>query len=300
MRTALVIVLGIVLAWPGRPLNARETRQLKSASKWVLNYAEDSCRLARSFGDGDRQVTVFLDQFAPSEWFKVMFLGKSIKPRSDGRPIDATVRFGPNEAETDITGLMGTTGDLPTFLVERALRLAPLTPAEEAASEDAKRREMAFEPAPIGAEREKAATWLELRKVLRFDLVLETGRMDQPLAALRQCSWDTVKSWGLDVDQQKTLSRKPIKKPGTWLRSSDYPEAMVRGGYQGVVHFRIIVDEHGKPTSCHIQDSTRPKEFDEVVCRSVMKRAEFEPALDANGRPVRSYWSQTVHFRLEY
>jgi TonB family protein len=299
MRAALTIALGALLVWPSGALSATERRQLKPTSKWVLNYAEDSCRLARQFGDGDDQITLFLDQFGPGEWFRIMFLGKSLRSRSDTRPLRGTIRFGPHEAEADVAGLMGMTGDLPTFMVERAQRLAPLSAAEKAASEDAERRGMEFEPEPISAERERAATWLELRKAFRSDFVLETGRMDQPLAALRQCAWDTVKSWGLDVDQQKSLSRKPVAKPGIWIRSSDYPAAMIRGGYQGLVHYRIIVDENGKPVSCHIQASTRPKEFDDVVCRSAMKRAEFEPALDANGKPVRSYWRQTVQFRLE-
>ena len=29
-----------------------------------------------------------------------------------------------------------------------------------------------------------------------------------------------------------------------------------------------------------------------------MKRARFEPALDADGRPVPSYWRQTVNYRI--
>lgn len=179
-------------------------------------------------------------------------------------------------------------------------RLAPLTREEQAASDRARRRGDRFDPAPIGPAREAAATWLEVTKAVPQDLLLVTGPMHQPMAALRKCSWDTVKHWGLDVEQQKTLTRKvsPKNHPSRWLNSSDYPASMVYGGYHGLVTVRMIVDGNGNPTSCHVQRSTQPKEFDDVVCRSTMRRARFEPALDAQGKPVPSFYVLTVRFQL--
>jgi TonB family protein len=300
MRSALLIALCVGLVLPSASAQARETRRLPSSSKWVVNYADDSCRLLRTFGEGDREVIVIFDQFEPGDWFKLTFLGKSVKPRNSLRPIGAVLRFGPNELKSEVTGMPATTGTLPTFIVDTSQRMVPMTEAEQNAAKSANRQNLPFDPAPVAADREKAVTWLELNKVLQFDLMLETGRMDRPLAALRDCSWNTVKSWGLDVDQQKGLTRRPFptRNPATWFRSSDYPENMLRGGYEGIVNFRVMVDEHGKATSCHIQASTRPKEFDDLVCRSVMKRAEFKPALDAKGKPIPSYWRQTVDYRM--
>ena len=74
--------------------------------------------------------------------------------------------------------------------------------------------------------------------------------------------------------------------------------SMLRDGYEGIVNFRLLVDQAGKPTDCEVQRSTRPKEFDDAVCRAAMRRAEFEPALDAQGKPVPSYWIATVNFRI--
>ena len=124
--------------------------------------------------------------------------------------------------------------------------------------------------------------------------------MAKPLASLRECSWATVKLWGLDVDQQKRLTRRAEPKGHTtdWFNVDDYPPKMFKAGHQGIVNFRMIIDETGEPLSCHIQESTRPKDFDDAVCKAVMKRARFEPALDAQGKPVASYWRQTVRFLL--
>lgn len=280
---------------------ARDVRHLQPSSKWVVNYADDSCSLGRSFGEGNRKVNLILQQFVPGDSFNIMFVGYPVEPVNPVRPIKATLQFGPNEEKSDETGLTATTTKIPAFILDGMQRLAAPTKAEKSAAESATRRNLPFDPPPIGPAREKAAIWLKLGKILRFDLVLETGPMDKPLEALRACAWDTVRSWGLDVEQQKHLTRKawPAQSPYKWFSSDDYPRDMFIGEYEAIVHFRVLVDENGEPTSCHIQASTRPKEFDEVVCKQLMKRGKFGPALDAQGKPVRSYWRQTVQFRLD-
>ena len=300
MRKLLSIALIAGMVSPA-PALAKEPVRLRSSSKWLLNYADESCRLARKFGEGDQQVTLFLDQLEPGDWFQIVFYGKPLRTLTRDAPrADLTFRFGPNEAAEDVDANAGTLAELPAVLISGSHRIAPLTAAEKAVRDAAHERGEDFDPPTLGAEREKAASFLEISKGSRLDIVLETGPMSAPLTALRECAWDTIRSWGLNVEQQKTLSRKVArtnpKKP--WLTSRDYPTEMLRGGYEGVVNFRLLVDASGNPTSCHIQTSTRPKEFDDAVCRAVMKRVKFNPALDAKGNPVPSYYRQTVNFRL--
>jgi TonB family protein len=303
MRSLLAVALSVAIAGQGAPLHARDVLRLKPSSQWHLDYAEDSCRLARKFGEGKQEVILFLDQFEPGDEFYIMLGGGDLlRPKNEVRPIKVTLRFGPHEAENKLTVDTGTMEEKRALIVSGGQRLAPLTKAEEAVVQDSIKKDgPRFIPAPLGVEREAAATWLELTKGMRKDLILETGPMDKPMAALRTCSWDTVKLWGLDVDQQKSLSRRayPKRGPHTWFHARDYPKEMLRGGYEGIVNFRLVIDEAGRPTTCHVQKSTRPQEFDDVVCRSVMKNAQFEPALDAQGKPVPSFWRQTVYFRLE-
>jgi TonB family protein len=298
MRILIAIIAAVGAASIVAPAQARDVRRLQPSSKWVIDYADDSCRLSRSFGEGDRKVMLFLEQFVPGDTFNMMFVGKSVDLRSQRDK--ASVRFGPNEEESEETGVAATTNNTPAIILHGHQRLAPLTDAEESAAKAAVDRNMPFDPPPIGAAREKAATWLELGRILRFNLVLETGPMDEALAALRECSWDTIRSWGLDIAQQKSLTRRayPTQAAYSWFSDDDYPGKMLIRGYEGIVNFRVLVDETGRATSCHIQSSTQPKEFDDVVCRVVMRRARFHPALDARGKPAKSYWRQTVTFRM--
>lgn len=292
LRMAFLGLLGL----NAQPLQA-EVWSVAPSSKWVVEYADDSCRLSRSFGIGDDQVILVMDQYEPGDTFSLIFAGKRIVPRRQVSPMTALIRFGPHEAASDILGMPGEAGGHRAFIVTTQVRLAAPTEAQQRAWKEPDRG--VIEP-PIGETRERAATWLELNDMLRQDLRLETGPMDKPLAALRACSWDTVKLWGLGVEQQKNRSRKPYSKvpSSAWFRVDEYPERLLDRGYQGKINFRVMIDEKGKIESCHIQESTRPKEFDDLVCRSVMRRARFEPALDAQGKPIRSYWRQTVTYRI--
>lgn len=297
MRRFLIPAASVGLVLPAAPAHAQDVLHLQPSTPWVLDYAEEHCRLARNFGDGDQLVTLILDQFEPGDWFRISLTGKPVEASRTKK--DSALQFGPNEPAAEIAGTIATVDrNKPAFLVDSAQRLAPLNAEEKRAQEAARKNRISFEPTPIGPEREAAATWLELRNAFRQDLRLEIGPMDKPLAALRDCSWDAVRSWGLDVEQQKTLSRKPIPNEGDWFAPTDYPTSMLRSGDQGIVNFRLLVDRAGKPTICKIQVSTRPKAFDDAVCNAVMRRARFQPALDAHGNPVPSYWRQTVVFKL--
>jgi TonB family protein len=242
-----------------------------------------------------------LRQFVPGDSFETSMVGKPLRKLRSAGQVHATLYYGPQEAEAKAQAVPATMNDVPALIFHGAQRVASLTPAEEAAVEEAAKRGLPFELAPVSPARERAATWLKLGKALPFDLVLDTGPMDKPLAALRTCSWDTIRSWGLDVEVQKRLARKaqPTRQPFSWFSADDYPDEMVRQGRQAIVHFRVIVDEAGKPASCHVQVSTRPEAFDDVVCGKIMRNARFHPALNAQAEPVRSYWRQTVVFRIE-
>ena len=298
MRSLISLVLMVSIPSTAVAAKPREVRRLQPSSQWVVDYANESCSLGRSFGDGDRNVTVFFDQFEPGDTFNLTLIGKPLDSR-DGWPT-VTVQFGPDGEQAEAVAVGATNNNKPAIILQGGQRVVPLTKAEKAARKKAANDSLPFEPAPIAPAREKAATWLRLGNLSSFDFVFETGPMDAPLDALRTCSWDMVKSWGLDVEQQKHLSTKarPTEPPVKWFSADDYPTKMLRGGYQAIVNFRLLIDETGKATACKIQVSTRPKEFDDVVCAKVMKRARFHPAVDAQGKPVRSFWRQTVNFRL--
>lgn len=102
---------------------------------------------------------------------------------------------------------------------------------------------------------------------------------------------DLIKTWGYDPLVQASLSRPatPVTAQDTWLRSSDYPRGMLMMGASAIVQFRLDIDEAGLVSGCHVHEVTKAEDFTAVTCRALTARARIIPALDTQGKPVRSF-----------
>jgi hypothetical protein len=299
MAKSLVASLIIVALTMSSPAIAAAPAPLvlKPTSSWQVNYAEERCRLGRQFGDGKQTVLLFMDRFSPSEYFRLTIAGKRIQ--TSVQKGEANIQFGPSEQEQKIAFLAGNLGKEPALIFSSSARVAPPSGSELLAMKDRENAERVVIQ-PISEDRQKAIRYLRIGKPLQTPLMLETGSMRGPLAALDTCIDNLLSSWGVDVEKHKTLSQRatPLEPPGKWIVSSDYPIAMLAAGQPALVNFRLNVGPDGIPTACHIQATTRPKFFDDAVCKSVMRRARFSPALDAQGQPLVSYYQNNVYFRL--
>jgi hypothetical protein len=259
----------------------------------VLTIAAWHANLARGMGT----VFAFFDKYGPDEGFRMTIIGKSI--RINTPKADAWVRFGPVEKSQNLPFFKGNLGKDTALLFNSSARIAPPSDTELIAIANKSDDEW-IDLAPISQERYDAVRELEIGKPLRQPIILETGPLRRPLETLDKCIDELISHWGIDVEKHRTLKRPPTpkKNPGQWIVSSDYPRDMLAVGQPALVEFRLNVGVDGKPTACHIQATTRPKEFDDAVCKSLMRRAEFEPALDAQDNPIASYWRSRVRFQI--
>ncbi len=76
-----------------------------------------------------------------------------------------------------------------------------------------------------------------------------------------------------------------------------YPSTALRLGEQAIVRMRVMVDENGAVTDCHIVEATDTERLESPACQQMMK-AEFEPAIDAEGKPFASYHVETITYRI--
>lgn len=286
------------------PVVADEPQILDPASTWQLDYADDSCRLARIFGSKEERSVFYIERYDPGDSFFMLVAGKPFDGRKRATPV---FRFGPNGRELKHEAVRGNFGEFEPALMVSGMSLIKTDDSEdprsfgERATYDAD--EAATETDILGQDltpdQEDSIEWLEVEqgsRIIRLDL----GRMGKPMAELRNCTDELLTHWGIDLDAHRGLTRAaaPASNPGRWMKSSDYPTGLLRKGAQGLVQFRLSVDEQGKATQCHIQKSTRPVGFDEVVCKKLMQRAEFTPALGADGKPIASYWRSAVRFTI--
>lgn len=288
---------------------AKEPLRLAPSSKWHVNYADDSCRLARTFGTGKQQVVLALDRFQPGPTVYMTLMGTPVGVNGNARKV--VILFAPNEVEQPRTFEVGKVeSGSPAVIVIDGVIVGGNDPAWEAAiADDASGKDEGAkdggryaptERPDIDPARNDAVTSVEIRLQGKQPVLLETGSMGAPMKALAACADDLLRGWKIDVEAHRNLSRRaiPAGNPASWMSGNDYPPLLAMRGQQGIVYFRLIVDAAGKPTSCHIQQSTRPVEFDDAVCKGLMRRATFEPALDAAGKPMVSYYLNRVRFRM--
>lgn len=80
--------------------------------------------------------------------------------------------------------------------------------------------------------------------------------------------------------------------PPRWIKGRlsfrDLPAEIRETGWTGKVGVRYAVETDGHATNCHIDQSSGSPPVDGLTCRLIEERFRFRPALDENGKPVRS------------
>jgi outer membrane biosynthesis protein TonB len=126
-------------------------------------------------------------------------------------------------------------------------------------------------------------------------LSLETGNMQPAIRELNACTMDLVAQWGLDPAQHRYYT------PPRWLNASaisrwtgsDYSDVGPSQTDEGVFRIRVIVETDGRISECTVLRATAANSLKPRVCLR-MQEARFEPALDAEGKPMRSFFATSL------
>lgn len=170
---------------------------LKPTSAWQVDYADERCRLARQFGEGKQAVFLIMDRFAPTDSLRLTISGQLV--RTFLTKGDAYIQFGPNEQQQQLAFLKGNIGEDPGLVFTSSARIAPPSATEALEMKNAEDDEEVV-LRPISEDRQKAVRHLRVGKPLRKPVMLETGSMRAPLAALNTCIDNLLISWGVDVE----------------------------------------------------------------------------------------------------
>jgi TonB family protein len=255
---------------------------LTRTGKWLVDYDRDACHLAAQFGEGKPAVVAQFTRYEPGDRFDLALIGNRFsmsEPKVEGK-----VDFGIAAEPVEVYGLHGNVGKMRAVFL-RGLRF------------DGWQSQEPFDmPARAAPEQEARITGATIDLRGKRPFRLEFGSLAKPLAQMRLCMDNLVKSWGYDPAQQAAALRpvSAITPPGRWLNSNDYPMNAVRNGHNGLVQFRLDVDPEGKVVGCFILSRTSPDDFADITCRAMTRRARLQPALDAQGKPMRSYYVNKV------
>jgi outer membrane biosynthesis protein TonB len=294
------IALAPMLIAASRPV------RLQPTTPWDVDYAADSCRLIRVFGDAKSPVKLAFESTAPKE-MDMLVAGKPL------RTFDTLVaaKFLPLASKSfEGTAASSTMG--PVVLWSNIPMLPPETVTKLVKQRDALRRTPDVRPPPtslaeqasLRQQRQEfatAATEIEIDTDKNHPVILETGSLGPAIAAFDKCSRDSLKDWGVDPDVDDKIVRPPWPlNAGDWLSSSDYPDRLVILGKESHVNVRLLVDASGKVTKCTSLSHYDEDEFKRITCAAIVKRARFAPAEIEDGTKVPSYYTRDVVFRIAH
>lgn len=136
-------------------------------------------------------------------------------------------------------------------------------------------------------------------KVPRLALELPVSESGLVMKAMDECVADLLASWGFSVEAQQRLASPPVPEPGRRLfHAEDYPETAMNNGRVGEAQVLIFVRADGSLADCTVAVSSGHKEIDEATCKSVLKRAKFQPALDKAGKAMDAPYLLTVNWQM--
>ncbi len=281
------LILSVVIAaLPAAAVAAaRAPETLKRTGNWIVDYNRDACHLIAQFGTGRDMIIMRLTRYELGDEFALDLYGRRLAS-TDVRS-KATIDFGLRGTPVEAQTLNGTAGDLP---------MMHLGPMRLDGWESGEPGEVG---PPLHPRQEAAVSGVAVKIGRKKPFRLEFGSLAKPMEQLRLCQADLLKSWGYDPAVQATLSKpvRPAGSPAAWLQTSDYPPGAVERGQNGLVQFRLDVEADGRIAGCHVLARTSPDVFADTTCQTVSRRAKLEPALDATGKPVRSYYVRRVRWQ---
>lgn len=290
--TALAATLATALA--AMPAQAKVV-EIAPSSSWNLDFGETKCRLARIFGEGEDRHLLFFEQYWPGKYVGMTVAGPSYGRFASRVRTDLSFAEGQKPRETEpFTGAVGDFGDAVIYSwinVGAGFR-------EEAEIGDVNATKGRGMP-QLDKDGARQAQFVGLRQ--RGDEYrLMTGPLDEAFAALDACALDLVSTWGLDPEQQRTATQMPrwTNRDGVVRRILvAYPRGAQQKGEQGIMRMRVIVSPEGTVEDCVILKATETDRLDSPAC-GAMANARFEPALDAAGKPMRSFYAESIVYQL--
>ena len=92
----------------------------------------------------------------------------------------------------------------------------------------------------------------------------------------------------------------PVGRPGDWISDDDYPRTALGNSTTGIVGFELTVPPSGIPNACEIIKSSNDAELDSATCMLLLKRAQFTPAMGADGKPATGTYRSRVLWQIPF
>lgn len=299
-RTSLTIAKGGCFAAAAllvSPALADDSRSITLVpnSKWHLDFAQDKCRLVRTFTEGEHQYYLKIEQYGPSSGFGLTIAGPAMQQAAQSRRI--SIQFGAFAKSADVRPFVGKVDGFGSGLIYSNVTLDPA----DREGDEAGREDEAINRLPqLDAAKAQGVDRIVLEYGGDRSARLETGDLSGPFAAMNTCTLDLLRDWGLDTEKHRTISRMPFwsnQQAVTREIVRTYPTAALTSGEQAILAMRVLIDAQGQVSQCTLLDATTTDRLKSPACRA-MQKAKFEPARDKDGNAISSFYLTRIIYKI--
>ena len=288
---ASMLAVNAVPALAGKDKNAPIV--LEPSSPWNVDFGDEKCRLARMFGEGEDRHLLFIEQGGPGPRFVLMAIGPAFD--SFRRPDRISIRFEDFPWDEQRKPMLGETKGIGASLIFTQLSFEDFSDPENEAKEQPRSEGLPR----MDAELASAINSITLR--YRDQLVVfRTGNIGDAIKVMNDCALNFVEVWGLDRGAHESMVQPPKWKNERAVArriQATYPSNALRRGEGGIIRLRVTVEEDGSISDCILNKATIADSLDSPACRE-MRKAQFEPALDKDGKAMRSFYTTNIVYRI--
>lgn len=275
-----------------------KSTELEPNTNWNVDFADERCRLTRTFGKGRDEHALIIEQRGPSSTFAMTVAGRLLGRFKNGSP--SRLQFSADEKAYEVSGLKG---EMPIFGPSAIFSSVVI-------STDLSARPAVEQASDISPKVTRGIPTLALEKPSRTDfiaieqhgrrIVLKTGELASAFKVMNSCTESLVREWGFDIETQRSVVSGPtipdVAKLAKNLAETYTGEALSRGE-QGVMSLRLTVETDGSASECIVGNLTKNRSLKTQVCKFV-RAIDLEPARGDDGNPMRSFYLTQIVYRM--
>jgi len=253
----------------------QDRQPLQPSSKWVVDYADSECRLTRTFGTGDDQVTLRLARGASLTFYDVVLAGPGLPELPPQLAVDFSLEPSGQRSKIEQAYSMMVPGQSFRFV-----------------------RWYDSAAAAFAGWTDQQRVTVTLSDSAKISMQAEDGK--KALAALATCHDDLLSGWKVDVAALRELGSLPEPRgnPALWILSDDYPSKPLRNGETGITRVHLEVGTDGRATDCRVIGSSGNTILDDRSCKLLLKRARFAPAKRKDGTAALAPYFRTIRWQI--
>lgn len=241
---------------------------LAPTGKWDVQYADSMCVASRAFGPAADSVV-----FGIRPW-----------PRSDTAEIFLVIKEAAGKAASGKGSILLTPGEA-------------IAATYSSVSNKAGERVTQLRVASDDIARLAGATTVTIIAGKETATLAPSG-VPAVLTALKPCSADLQKRWGIDPGEDALIATEAKRKGGAidW-NSGKYPPEALALQAQGTTTIVWTIGTDGRVSQCRVAVTSGDDSLDAASCAKV-KSARYTPAIGKNGKPMESHSTARVTWVL--